>query len=761
MSLLIFNPKERPYGPLSNNYLDEITVDKVKYKSASSYIYSQLGCNSLYKRIIAQDKLKKVRDTAIVLYNKCFNNLSYFALEKACKTKYSDPDLQRELLATGDSFLVFEDSDPYLGNASGKGQNQYGKILMKVRGEIRARENRLEKERILELEKESIYKIYVAYEYLSKLIRKVKSELSEYSGKSAIDIVNEVGIDKISKEIPLGPKDEIYKLYTNNKLPEMIQTEYFSPGSLVTKLRTIYLPSFNKVLTRVVKEQVFDAYTTDLLSRNFPNVKNISLAKKQQFDKLSSKELKGLVDEVFDLYQKGKISVPETEESVRLKNVKKNVKFAFKQSDNVLVFDSGNPVFSPISQYKLFPVDGLLYPTVFHVMITSWIASLSIINSIKTAYSFTLVNKEQPVNNIQDFYSWNQVYDIFNQINNDNYYYVLTEACKKALYIKFRNPNLQELLVSTGDSRLVYEDRRDDILGIGKDRRGRNFVGVELEKMREQFKLDGVKGSIEKVKIETMFKVLEDNDLSNWIDMRIQDICRVIKVFAKYVSEKSNDIVKIDKDMCSFVINKIYKSCNLEVELDEPIPDSLLEKIKIQFLKTDKKVEFNQNCVGVIATYISSLISNLKELADDRSVSVFEQLKQTQDYFTNNPQECEGPYTEDDEQINNFILTGIQFLLDNFRIYFLGKKDYKVDTIDLITCFNIIYPSGLESVKPKYVNPSPILAGSLNLQDEDLSLVQWFMNYMTQENDKNLKNRINRLVFFCNKVEKVPSAAWD
>jgi hypothetical protein len=547
----------------------------------------------------------------------------------------------------------------------------------------------------------------------------------------------------------------------NNKLSEMIQIEYQSPGTLVTKLRTVYLPSFNRILTRVVKEQVFDAYTTELLSRNFPNVKNIYLAKKQQFNKLSSQELKGLVDEVFNLYLKGKISVPETEESIRLKKVKKTVKFAFKQSDNVFIFDSENPIFSPISQYKLFPVDGLLYPTVFHVMVTSWIASLLIINSIKTAYSFIIINKNEPVNNVLDFYSWNVVYDFFNQINNDNYFYLLTDSCKKALIAKFKNPILQELLVSTGDSRIVYNDRRDDILGIGKDGKGRNFVGVELEKMREQFKLDGVKGSIEKVKIVTMFKVLEDTDLSDWIDMRIQDICRVIKVFAKYVSEKSNDIVKIDKDMCNFVIDKIYKSCNLEVELDEPIPESLLEKIKIQFLKTDKKVEFNQNCVGVIATYISSLISNLKELADDRSVSVFEQLKQTQDYFTNNPQECEGPYTEDDDQINNFILAGIRFLLDNFRIYFLGKKDYKVDTIDLITCFNIIYPNGLESVKPKYVNPSPILAGSLNLRDEDLSLVQWFINYMTQENDKNLKNRINRLIFFCNKVEKVPSVAWD
>lgn len=54
------------------------------------------------------------------------------------KAKFANPKLRKMLLATGDAIL-FENNpeDPYWGIGDGSGQNWLGKLLMRVRAEIR------------------------------------------------------------------------------------------------------------------------------------------------------------------------------------------------------------------------------------------------------------------------------------------------------------------------------------------------------------------------------------------------------------------------------------------------------------------------------------------------------------------------------------------------------------------------------------------------------------------------------------------------
>lgn len=68
-----------------------------------------------------------------------WNDLRLVIMLEAVRSKFSDPDLKKLLLETGDAELVEGNTwnDSFWGVCRGKGQNHLGKILMKTRDELR------------------------------------------------------------------------------------------------------------------------------------------------------------------------------------------------------------------------------------------------------------------------------------------------------------------------------------------------------------------------------------------------------------------------------------------------------------------------------------------------------------------------------------------------------------------------------------------------------------------------------------------------
>lgn len=62
-------------------------------------------------------------------------------MENILRIKFKDPELKRKLLATGVSELVEGNTwgDTYWGVCNRKGKNMLGKLLMKLRGDLRCR----------------------------------------------------------------------------------------------------------------------------------------------------------------------------------------------------------------------------------------------------------------------------------------------------------------------------------------------------------------------------------------------------------------------------------------------------------------------------------------------------------------------------------------------------------------------------------------------------------------------------------------------
>lgn len=72
-------------------------------------------------------------------------------------SKFSDPGLRDKLIATGDAELIEGNNhwDRYCGVCRSEGQNKLGKLLMKVREEVKrtTKDNNIEKEKVSDVEK--------------------------------------------------------------------------------------------------------------------------------------------------------------------------------------------------------------------------------------------------------------------------------------------------------------------------------------------------------------------------------------------------------------------------------------------------------------------------------------------------------------------------------------------------------------------------------------------------------------------------------
>lgn len=80
----------------------------------------------------ARGKRVKLRDD--------WESVKLSVMERCLRSKFADSGLRAQLIATGDAELVEGNTwnDRFWGVCRGKGQNQLGKILMKLREEFRA-----------------------------------------------------------------------------------------------------------------------------------------------------------------------------------------------------------------------------------------------------------------------------------------------------------------------------------------------------------------------------------------------------------------------------------------------------------------------------------------------------------------------------------------------------------------------------------------------------------------------------------------------
>lgn len=142
MKRILFNSRTPEWAFLSNFYHAPFELGGKKYPTVEHYYQSRKTLNPHYaEKIISAPTPALARK----LGRKCplrpdWERIKVKVMEDAVRAKFTqNPHLKEKLLATGDAELVeFSSWDRFWGvDRNGRGQNQLGKILMKIREELR------------------------------------------------------------------------------------------------------------------------------------------------------------------------------------------------------------------------------------------------------------------------------------------------------------------------------------------------------------------------------------------------------------------------------------------------------------------------------------------------------------------------------------------------------------------------------------------------------------------------------------------------
>lgn len=132
------------YFFLSNFYSVPVTFDGITYQNTEAAFQAQKTPDiSERKKFADLNPSEAKRKGRHVFLRSDWEEVKYDIMYEVCKAKFEqNPDLAQQLLDTGDEELIEGNTwgDKTWGMVDGKGKNYLGKILMKVRDELRKTE---------------------------------------------------------------------------------------------------------------------------------------------------------------------------------------------------------------------------------------------------------------------------------------------------------------------------------------------------------------------------------------------------------------------------------------------------------------------------------------------------------------------------------------------------------------------------------------------------------------------------------------------
>jgi hypothetical protein len=190
---------------------------------------------------------------------------------------------------------------------------------------------------------------------------------------------------------------------------------------------------------------------------------------------------------------------------------------------------------------------------------------------------------------------------------------------------------------------------------------------------------------------QTLAVYLKNNNfLIEWVNIRLQDICRVIGVVHSYAEQMRERSIFIDKNMSDFVINTLYNTCLPHPQLEEVADIPLDFEDQIRRYLPDS-IMFGGAAIENIWIYIDTLVQNLNKYTlktygkvenDTLERSIDTILKSVIEGA--GARSCGGPYLDldlDEYNYKNCVFRAI--ITVSMKIKNFVEKNYKLPSIDL------------------------------------------------------------------------------
>lgn len=233
---------------------ESINLAQLKKQINDESVRNQMGIYELYNRSKSEE---------------IFNTI-YEAVHKGYDARFQIPELQRLLLSTGHSPIIYESNDIYLGvGADGNGNNIVGKALMQLRQNLRIKSVEKQQGDKLEKKYKNIYNIYIAYLMLRREMVDNKNTLKEYLGLQPNQIISKYGIGNLKQGVPT--QETIIQLFKADQIPDVVMREVFNPGTLAINVRKMGMRQLRNQLLRDKNDIIFNSYLEYTIHKKYDN----------------------------------------------------------------------------------------------------------------------------------------------------------------------------------------------------------------------------------------------------------------------------------------------------------------------------------------------------------------------------------------------------------------------------------------------------------------------------------------------------------
>lgn len=423
---------------------------------------------------------------------------------------------------------------------------------------------------------------------------------------------------------------------------------------------------------------------------------------------------------------------------------------------------------SPIYFTGNLKIENLEFPTVSHYLLVKSYLLLPDIKNIEQAYRYIrtqTISKYDISKTDSEFISIDDAKEIYDFISYRKKYKKITELAKIGLDKKFEKSELLiDILLSTENKDIIWNDMKDHILGIARGKsyninykyddkdpldilraikndtlikEGENFIGKYLVTLRNTTRDTIVKDKKTYVINNNFNEFYNDKIFNKWVNLRVNDMCKTILKFKNYFNVKYNTGLEINYNLVKIINYNIYNFCNSKDNFKKIPTNDLPNEFILDIKKCLKIIDIN--ILNFFWKYILSNISYLISHLKDPSFFNIKKIIYRVENILSKTNECKMFTTNN--KFNCIILAFINLLvniskIDEKKSEFSNDEsvkflDYKIDKNDINFVISIILNIPIDKIKDKKSSIKEIFyleteieteKPSINIYDNDFDI---------------------------------------
>jgi len=433
-------------------------------------------------------------------------------------------------------------------------------------------------------------------------------DLSEFTRIETVEHLTEALDAALVEHIDDEELEDLYQTERDKPFPAVISAITGEPWKLVQHVRKSQFGNYQLSQLGRLKDELFDAFVKHTLHLKYPHIqpREYDLAIQQLKQSTHPEELISRKDYLYRIYREELIRddfrdkadhiytkhyVPRDDEVDLVAKFNIDPPSNPVAPPNMPLYEElhGTPIiisafadpendspFNMLSPNYINPfiIDGWKFPTVVHALLAELLT---------TAIPGTTTSESHLRNYVYDkfvaahpnaFQFPNIISASLNYLFENHLNQTITLNTFQALDAKFEDPNLQKLLIDTGNATLTWTNPNDPSVN--------HHVARHLTKLRTKFYNDRATRTVGMISSNEIHTHFNSNDWQEWTATRTQNMCDAINTYRNYLNARNTKTIQITPNLASTVLDHLYQPAlaTLSDDVITPPTDTFRNTVK-------------------------------------------------------------------------------------------------------------------------------------------------------------------------------------